>query len=441
MKKREKKRLFEEVVELRHNKKLSIEELAHYFGKSKRTIYRWLRNAKEQTEKKIKRAKKKRRRRRKYPQKIFTRIVELKKEVPNRSAPMVHRILEEEFHMLVPSISTVRKYIRDQGLTTDKRKRTVGYIRFAREKPNDLWQIDIAGVQTVGHLGKVYLIALIDDCSRFIVAARYFKDQKGVNVMKVVRNAILGYGRPNQILADNGAQFRNLIGELETKYTRLLDILGIEPIFAAPYHPETKGKLERFFSTVNSMFLVEARYYEGNHPEWSFSEFNRAFDKWLEWYNMKKSHRALPKRQPPGKIYFHSKNRIYRPLQAQINWKRWLHETADRKVSKYNEISYKAQKFKVPQGYVGTRVDVIEYEDKIELYYKNKLLITHSYEVPIQQTRKTRKITHNGNISYKGTHYAIDYKLAGKTVEVQESNNGKTLLVYLNGLLLKELKL
>ncbi|KKM86722.1 hypothetical protein LCGC14_1276120 [marine sediment metagenome] len=36
------------------------------------------------------------------------------------------------------------------------------------------------------------------------------------------------YGRPNQILADNGTQFKNLIGELGTKYTRLLEILDIK---------------------------------------------------------------------------------------------------------------------------------------------------------------------------------------------------------------------
>ena len=38
----------------------------------------------------------------------------------------------------------------------------------------------------------------------------------------------MAYERPNQILADNGTQFKNLIGELGTKYTRLLEILDIK---------------------------------------------------------------------------------------------------------------------------------------------------------------------------------------------------------------------
>ena len=60
------------------------------------------------------------------------------------------------------------------------------------------------------------------------MAAEYFKDQKGLNVLKTIRNAVMAYGRPNQILADNGTQFKNLIGELGTKYTRLLEILDIK---------------------------------------------------------------------------------------------------------------------------------------------------------------------------------------------------------------------
>jgi hypothetical protein len=84
---------------------------------------------------------------------------------------------------------------------------------------------------------------------------------------------------------------------------------------------------------------------------------------------------------------------------------------------------------------------VIEYEDKIELYYRDQLIITHSYNVPINQKKKIRKITHNGTIKYKGNLYTIDYKLSGKTVEVQEINDGKNILVYLKGVLLKTLDL
>ncbi|MFO8019877.1 MAG: helix-turn-helix domain-containing protein [Promethearchaeia archaeon] len=45
MKSKKKDNKYEEVKELRYNKQMSIEELAQHFGKSKRTIYRWLQKA------------------------------------------------------------------------------------------------------------------------------------------------------------------------------------------------------------------------------------------------------------------------------------------------------------------------------------------------------------------------------------------------------------
>ncbi len=340
MKKSKKELNREEARGLRHNKGLTTEELASHYGKSTRTIYRWLSNHNKKNSPDQQNRKKNHKRSRKYPPGIFTRIIEFKKEVPQRSAPIVWKLLKKEFPNTTPSLSTIYKYFHEQGLVYKNRNRRQGYIKFERSKPNDLWQIDIAGVQTVGHLEKLYLIALLDDNSRFIVAAEYFKDQKGLNVLKTVRNAVMAYGRPNQILADNGTQFKNLIGELGTKYTKLLELLDIKPIFAKPNHPQTKGKLERWFGTVKQMFLGEARLKIKRNPEYTLTEFNQMFKKWVNWYNTEKPHRSLPKSCAPVKRFLGVEDRIFRPLQANINWDRRLHEVEQRKVTKYNEIHY-----------------------------------------------------------------------------------------------------
>lgn len=441
MKKLKNEKKHEEARELHYNKGLTIEELAFHFRKSKRTIYRWLNTNYQEKSRDQQKIRKQYQRPRKYPPEIFNRISDLKIELPQRSAPVIWKSLQKEFPNNTPSLSTIRKYIRDKGLTYKKKDPKQGYVKFERKQPNDMWQIDIAGVQTVGHLEKLYLIALLDDFSRFIVAAEYFKNQKGKNIIKIIHDGVMAYGRPNQILADNGAQFRNLIGELGTKYTKLLENLDIKPIFSKPRHPETKGKLERWFGTVKQMFLGEARLKVKTDPNTTLTDFNQMFKNWVNWYNTEKPHRSLPGNNPPIKRYLNTEDRIFKPLKVKVNWDRWLHEVEQRKVNKYNEIHYKSQKFHVPPGYSGTKIEVIEYEDKIEIYYRERLIITHSYNVPILLKRKKRKITSNGNIMYQGTPYSIDYKLAGKTVEVQEINEGKNLLVYLNGVLLKTLNL
>ncbi|MHA1456410.1 MAG: DDE-type integrase/transposase/recombinase [Promethearchaeota archaeon] len=443
LKEKRKKELYEEVRELYHNNGLTIEQLAERYKISERTVYRWLQRACQTEDFKNKKKRKKTNRRKKYPPEIYERIIELKKEIPQRSASMIERLLHAEFSS-IPCLSTIQKFLREKGLVYKKRERQQGYISFQRLKPNDLWQIDIAGVQTVGHLKQLYLIALLDDCSRFIVAAEYFRTQKGVNVLKVIRDAVLSHGRPNEMLADNGAQFRNVLGELGTKYSKLLEVLGIKPIFARSYHPETKGKIERWFGTVIQMFLLEARVFINQHPEYSLKDFNHKFNEWVDWYNTSKPHWSLPQKTTPNKIYFETPDRIFRPLTVKVKWDKWLHESDQRKVSKYNNISYKGQKFDVPPGHLRTKVDVIEYENRIEIYHGDKLLITHLYQVLDKSGKNdliTRRIRINGTISYKGKNYTVDYKFGGKIVEVQEINQGRDLLVYLNGKLIKTLNL
>jgi len=222
-----------------YNMGCSIEEIAIELNKSQRTIYRYLNLSNIEKSMVSHNSKKKLGRPKFYPPKVSDRIVEIKKELPQRSAPMVHKLVREEFPNFYPSLPYVRKIIQEKGLSIHSTNRKKGYIRFQRKKPNDMWQIDIAGVETVGHLKEVYLIALLDDCSRFVVAAQYFKEQTASNVIKVVRNAVLAYGRPNEILADRSTQFKNVLGELATKYSKLLTSLGIKPIFASPYHPQT----------------------------------------------------------------------------------------------------------------------------------------------------------------------------------------------------------
>jgi transposase InsO family protein len=441
-KKEEKLRILKEARDLRFNRELSYRELAQYFGKSERTIIRWFKEPERNENDRLPQTENHHQRPRKYPPTVFARILALKKEVPQRSAALLHRLLIQEKAETCPSISTIRNYVRVQGLTYQKQSRKEGYIKFQRKKANELWQVDIAGVQTIGNLGKLYLFALLDDCSRYIVAAEYFTDQKGQHLLKIIRDAVITYGCPNEILADNGLQFRNVIGELGTKYAKLLERLNIKPIFASPYHPQTKGKLERWFGVVIQSCLLELRYFVECHPECNLPTLNQEFQKWVRWYNTEKSHRSLPHRCTPQQVFQDEMKRIYRPVQTQMDWEEWLNTKTIRRVTKYNQIQYKAQQFTLPPGFAGLKVNIIEYETKIDCYCQDRCIASFPYQVTIKQILQkiSRKIGQNGLISYKGKHYMIDYKYAGKRVEVQESNDGQNLLIYFNSILIKTLQ-
>ncbi|TFF87728.1 MAG: transposase [Promethearchaeota archaeon] len=437
------------VRDMYENAGISAEELAKKWNVEKRTIYRWIEKASMGHSKKKKKCKKKRGRPRKYPDSVFKRIIKLKTERPERSAKMIRRILKGEFPEECPSLSSIDKFLRKQGLSRRRKDPFQGYSRFVRNKPNDLWQIDIAGYQMLAHLGRLYLIGIIDDCSRFIVGAEYFKSEESKNIIIVLRDAFMAYGRPNQILSDNGTQFKNIHGELNTRYSNLLASLGIEPIYSKPYHPQSKGKIERWFKTIQDDFLCEIRGKLEEHPNWTLTDINMELKKWIKWYNFEHEHRSLPDKVPPQKVFFDREERVYRPLKTEVNWDLWINDTEERKVKKTNEVSYKGQLFKMPIGHVHQRITVIEFEKRIEIYSKEgQLLITHPYVVDVdkvlsakQRKKHTRKISKDGYIRYKKRHFTIDYKLAGLTVEVKESNLGRTLLVYLHGKLIKEFEL
>jgi len=427
-----------------HNRAATPRDLALKYGTSVRTIYRWVNAGEGGQVIDPPESHPNRSRPRKYAPEVFARIVALKEEAPRRTAVGILVILRQEFPGKVPSVSTVRKFLAVSGLRPGDPAPRKGYVKFERKKPNDLWQLDIDGVQTVGHLGKLYLVAILDDCSRFIVAARYFPDQAGVHVLKVLRDAVIEHGCPNQVVTDNGRQFRNAIGELGTRYTRLLEVLGVQPVFARPSHPQTKGKLERWFGTVRSGFLLDARLAVERDPTVNLGAFNALFGEWLRRYNLETPHRSLPGHCPPAQVYFHAADRVHRPLQVIVDWNQWVNTHLQRKVTKYNLISFKGESLAVPPGYAGCKVDVVELEATVEIYHRDNLLVSHPVDparfLPGRET-KSRKVAHNGIIQYKGKYLTVGYKLAGQVVEVWEASAGTELLVYLGGVLLKKFAL
>ncbi|MHA2002334.1 MAG: DDE-type integrase/transposase/recombinase [Promethearchaeota archaeon] len=434
--------LRQEAIHYYYHRKLTVSVIAEKLGKSMRTVYRWLEQEKSPPSDRGQKMNLVRKRQRQYSQEILTEILRLKEENPKRSARIIKNLLIAEKYSQIPSETTIRRYLLENGMGRVAAEARKGYIVFEREQPNELWQVDIAGVQTVAHLGPLYLFALIDDCSRFITAAFYADNQKGFHVIRLLQRAIVSYGRPLAIVADNGTQFRNILNNLDSKYEKLLKLLDIRPIFARARHPQTKGKLERFFGTVKSMFLSEARFQAKQHPTWTLADFNQKLQEWIEFYNTKHRHRSLPGRCSPATIHFTKTPRIYRPLEIKMDWDRWVRKLDTRKVSKTNFISYKGSQFQIPPGYAGLRVELRIFENILEVYYKQQCLTKLNVKPPILLLKKviSRRIAGNGTIGYEGKHYTISYKMAGKQVEVKQSADGSELLIYCQGQLIQRIK-
>ena len=190
----------------------------------------------------------------------------------------------------------------EHGLNQLNVERLKPIIRFVAKEPNDLWQADIQGKMLFPYLGDAYLIANIDDHSRFILGAKWFSRQTQMNVFRVWYHCLFRWGLPKRMLHDKGSQYKanarfTQTGEYaQSTYEYYAKELGIELIFA--HRSQTKGKIERFWRFVQRDFVRE------NLKVRSFHELNQSFFKWQIKFNEEfKSDGLGMNKRTPAQVY------------------------------------------------------------------------------------------------------------------------------------------
>jgi putative transposase len=143
----------------------------------------------------------------------------------------------------------IQKIYRKHGLKMKKHSRPsqIKFVKYEWPKPNMLWHTDWTQCPFTG----AYLIAFIDDYSRFIVHAEYFANASTENTIIAFILAMKKHGIPDAILTDNGIQF-HVHGEFE----EFCKAKGVHHILGRVHHPQTNGKIERWFGTYKQEFKV-----------------------------------------------------------------------------------------------------------------------------------------------------------------------------------------
>ncbi len=179
---------------------------------------------------------------------------------------------------------------------------------FERAKPNQLWQTDLFTFVLKRQNRRVYLVAFLDDHSRFIVSYGLHASQSTALVLEVLRTAIASYGVPEEVLTDNGAQYVTWRGT--SQFTKELEKRGIRQIVAAPRRPQTLGKIERFWGTLwrecveTSVFLdlADARTRIGH---------------FIDYYNFQRTHSGIGGLVPADR-FFGAAPDVLRTLKERV---------------------------------------------------------------------------------------------------------------------------
>lgn len=187
----------------------------------------------------------------------------------------LEKILKEQKRFI--SHNRIHKILKDQGLAKDepKKQKRRKWILWERKHSNSLWHIDYCKMD-----GK-WVLGVLDDASRFVPACKEFQSATAENAVIVLDKAVKKYGPPKQMLSDNGSHFSSVIRKSCPKpkdniFQKRLNELGIKHIKARANHPQTNGKLERWFGTIKPL----KKHYN-------------TMQKALNYYNYRRPHMSL----------------------------------------------------------------------------------------------------------------------------------------------------
>ena len=243
------------------------------------------------------------------PKAVDEKIIEIKKKNPEFGVRRIGDLLGRWFG-LPGSREKARTVLNAEGLIEPPRKpRAKNMVKprfFERSTPNQLWQTDIMCFRLGGR--QVYLIGYIDDYSRYIVGLGLFTSQSAENVLETYRKATAEYGVPKEMLTDNGRQYTNWRGK--TRFEMELQKDKVKHIRSQPHHPQTLGKIERFWKTILDEYLSRAQFD-------SFDNARERIAMWVKHYNHRRPHQGIEGVCPADR-YFEVATEVRKVIERTI---------------------------------------------------------------------------------------------------------------------------
>ncbi len=179
---------------------------------------------------------------------------------------------------------------------------------FERAAPNQLWQTDLFTFLLKRQNRRVYLVAFLDDHSRFVVSYGLHASQSSALVLEVLRSGIASHGSPEEILTDNGSQYVTWRGK--SAFTKELEKRGIKQVVAAPRRPQTLGKIERFWGTLWRECIASAVFID-------LGDAQRRIGLFIDHYNFQRAHQGIDGLAPADR-FFGAASEVKRTLQARV---------------------------------------------------------------------------------------------------------------------------
>jgi transposase InsO family protein len=319
---------------------------------------------------------------------LEAQICELRREHPGWGPRRIEHQLARLGIEPVPSRSSIYRCLKRHGLIElrRRRKRRDEFRRWQRERPMQLWQMDVMGGVLLEDATELKIVTGVDDHSRFCVAAGLVTRATSKAVCAVLADSLRRWGIPDEILTDNGKVFTGRFGPrpVEVLFDRICRENGISHRHTAPRSPTTTGKIERFHQTVRRELLADRTFA-------SIEVAQTELDAWIEDYNTVRPHQALEMATPADRFRLPglAREQVSVPVEAHEDRRgQWIL----RRVGSNGVVSVDNQVFTAGSAFKGELVDVFVDDSVIQVWSKNHLVKT----VPRRRSGPVRKLRADG---------------------------------------------
>lgn len=283
------------------------------------------------------------------PEEVKQYVVNLKEDFSNYNCQWISELTSDHFGSSI-SRPSVWRILKAKGLLVKEKGEITVRARFEAEACGDLVQMDTTwGYWINGE--RLNLILLLDDYSRYILAAEFFWEDSAYNNMQMIADVVRDYGCFKVLYTDNATFFkyasyrpsyyRNFDKtEYESQITRGCREIGITHISHKPYQPQGKGKIERIFRFIQERVISLFEKEKVTDLE----SANGILWEWIDWYNYKHINRTtgcVPKKRfdPKG----------FKPLSGEANLDDIFCFKDTRKVDSCNSFSFEGTTYIIPK--------------------------------------------------------------------------------------------
>jgi transposase InsO family protein len=283
----------------------------------------------------------------------------LKVNYPRLSASAIFRQLQDNGSIRKGQMceSTVLRFINEMKLQ-EKMTNNQDLRRYERPHINEVWCGDSSVgpylTTSDGKKHRVYVIALIDDASRFIVGIDVFFNDNFINLMSVTKSAVSKYGVPKVFNFDNGGSYRNKQMEM------LAARIGSTIHYCKPYSPVQKAKIERWFRTLKDQWMATLNMKDFH----TLDELRGSLMTYVRLYNQR-PHSSLEGKSPEERFFSESEY-IRRISHEQIE-NSFLLEI-ERRVSSDSVIVIDQIEYEVDYRFAKQRITLRYSPDMADIY-------------------------------------------------------------------------